>query len=214
MQKQLTGFLCLMLAAALLTGCGKQESSAVSDSSAALSESSISAVSAADTETMTDHAAFNEAVFEQVCRNIRVADSVMTVPGTLKDCGSHFSAEFVLLDEKNSILTYRLLYDGTKIGFVNYDGAAELDPKELETAEFYSVFFYPKDDGIQDITVGGVSVSDPPDKVPEVFGEPTEYELDDDGFGFRLYQLSDRHYLKYTQSDGKMYKIGICAHPD
>ena len=41
-------------------------------------------------------------------------------------CGSHFSAEFVLLDEKNGLLTYKLLYDGTGIGYMIYDGDAEL----------------------------------------------------------------------------------------
>lgn len=156
---------------------------------------------------------FNETIFEQVCKDIHVADSVITVLGTLKDCGPHFSAEYVLQDKENELLTYSLLYDRTKIGYMTYDGNAELDKKELETATYYNVFIYNEWDGIRDITVGGISISDPPDKVPEVFGEPTDYMLDDEGFGYWLYELREGYYLKYTQSGGEIYKIGVSAHP-
>lgn len=212
-----SGFLCVLLLVMVMTGCGQQNISDPSVSSSA-STQSAETLEAGDSSNagevnLSGNVTFNEAVFEQVCRDIHVADSTITVPGTLKDCGSHFSAEFVLLDEDNELLTYRLLYDGTEIGFVTYDGNAELDKKELETATFYSVFIYNDRDGRKDITVGGISISDPPEKVPEVFGEATEYELDGDGFGYWLYQLSEGYYLKYTQWAGGLYNIGVSAHP-
>lgn len=216
MQKQLTILLCLTLAVTLLTGCGKQDSSEGSVSSSIpmqSAENSMSAESDADAETPSYNGTFNETVFEQVCKDIRVADSTITVPGTLKDCGSHFSAEFVMQDEKNEMLTYRMLYDGIEIGFVIYIGNSELDKKELETATFYSLFFY-NDDGLPDISVGGISLSDPPDRVPEVFGETTDYKLDDDGFGYWQYKLRKEYYLKFTQWDDKFYNIGLSAFPE
>ena len=214
----LMGFLCVLLSVALLTGCGQQNTPDPSVSSPAPAPSAETAEtgdsSGAAAEALSGSVTFNEAVFEQVCRDIHAADSVITVPGTLKDCGSHFSAELAVLDEKNKLLTYRLLYDGTEIGFVTYDGDAELSKKELETATFYSIFIYNDRDGRKDLSVGGIAVTDPPDKVPEVFGEPTKYKLDGDGFGYWLYQLREGYYLKYTQWAGALYSIGVSAHPE
>lgn len=93
-----------------------------------------------------------------------------------------------------------------------HGGDAELDQKTLETASFYCIFFY-NDEGLPEISVGGISISDPPDKTLEVFGEPTERRLDDDGFGSMLYKIRDGYYLKVTQWDGDIYSIGVSAHP-
>ena len=218
----LTCVLCVLLAVPVLTGCGQLDSDSTDPSVSSASEQSAepaasgdaSGAGASDAEAWTENDKFNAAVFEQICGDIHIADVVVSIPGTLRDWGDHFSAAFSLADTENSLLTYKLFYDGTEVGYVTYDGDAELDEKTLETATFYNIFIYNKPDWIQDITVGGISITDPPDKVPEVYGDPTEYMLDEDGFGYWLYQLSDRQYLKYTQAGGEMYKIGLSAHPE
>ena len=216
----LTCVLCVLLAVPVLTGCGQQDSDSTDPSVSSASEQSAeraasgdsSGAGASDAEAWTENDKFNAAVFEQICGDIHIADVVVSIPGTLRDWGDHFSAAFSLADTENSLLTYKLFYDGTEVGYVTYDGDAELDEKTLETATFYSIFVYNEQEGIQDISIGGISISDSPDKVPEVLGEPTEYRLDDDGFGSMLYKIRDGYYLKFTQWDGALYRIGLSAH--
>ena len=111
----------------------------------------------------------------------------------------------LIIAHGNLSVKYRIIVDA-------HGGDAELDQKTLETASFYCIFFY-NDEGLPEISVGGISISDPPDKTLEVFGEPTERRLDDDGFGSMLYKIRDGYYLKVTQWDGDIYSIGVSAHP-
>ena len=64
------------------------------------------------------------------------------------------------------------------------------------------------------IAGGGISLSDPPDRVPEVCGEAADSDLDEDGFGYWHYRLRTENYLNFTQWDGELYSIGLSAHPD
>ena len=205
--------LCSMLAVSLLSGCGD---TATRSSTAAIQTETITPQQiVADSETDSlagQESIFNEDVFRQICSDIHIKDADISLPANLDDLGEHFSVKYFMADKKNALLTYELKYDDVYVGFIFFDGTEELDEKHLHSNLFYSMSVEAKYEG--NISVGGITMNDPIEKVYASFGKPEApgFDTDSGGSGRCQYGIQDRQYVSYVYHDGLISSVVIDAH--
>ena len=94
-------------------------------------------------ETIEYNGTFNEEVFNQICQNIKIGNTVISIPCTFEKMGEGFEmGEDPLLDKENGILSSELLYEDNIVGYISLRYTE--DDKEWDDNEIlgYSFSYY------------------------------------------------------------------------
>ncbi len=205
--------LCTMLAVSLLSGCGDTTARNSTDIIQTETDTTQQTVIGSETDCLADQeGTFNEDVFRQICSDIHIKDADISLPANLDDLGEHFSVEYFMVDKENALLTYELKYDDVYVGFLLFDGTEELNEKDLHSNLFYSMSIEAKYE--ENMSVGGITMNDPIEKVYASFGKPEApgFDMGSDGSGRCQYGIKDRQYISYVYRDGLISSVVIDAH--
>lgn len=180
--KQMPLLLCALLYSSIMTGCGND---------------------------FQYDGTFDEAVFAQICQDVHIRGTRVTVPGTLEDWGEAFSADLVL--EGEEAIFYMVTIDDSTAALVIYDNSGELTEETLKTMPYCMIAFgdviseNTDDSGVADLVIG-----DSAESITNTFGEPTEIEeADENGVYNYKYAVSEEQFIVFLLHDGILSDIVI-----
>ncbi len=139
----------------------------------ALSGCSRTAAQEQPTESFTYNGTFDEAVFDQVCRDVTIGERHVTLPCTLNDLGKGFKAEHKYTSDFYKQAIYTLTYHDADLCTISYYSDHELDGKALKNAQIASFYISQNAHREEEISIGGITPGKHVSVLEEQFGEPT-----------------------------------------
>ncbi len=187
--------LCSLMLLSSLGGCGKDDT-AKTDTQPATSEKAE--------EKIEYNGVFNSEVFEKICNDINLYGKDISLPCSMEDLGEEFSAEYLLISKKSSIVTYDLNYKDSLIGFVLFHSNEKLSEQDLKTKDFNTINLEMSDE----VKIAGLKNGDNVEIIKQLFGEPTKI-LGNEESGSYIYNVDEDAYIKFYLNCNKIDDVSI-----
>lgn len=205
MKKYLSTVFCFLLAVSVFSSCGEKKS--VSEISSA-----VTAIESVTEAGFTYDGTFNEEVFEYAIKNMRINDSIVSMPCAFGDLGDQFT-----LDEENPFVygdcvTYKMQYDGTNAGSILYKSRAEkLSKLELKTTPIDFLEFNVSSIDSHKISaiVAGAELGGTIESIEKNLGKPTSSNIGEENHGYYNYSIDDDNYISFFIDNGEILSIDI-----